>query len=476
MDLSIVIPCHGGVEDTRACIHTLLHEQAPALDATEILVVDNASPDATAQLDQIDPRVRVLRSETNLGFAGGVNLGLAAARGREILVLNNDTLAAPSMVAELRRALARDANIGAVAPTSNHVKGEARVAVGSTIGTTRDGRAEIERTLRGDLSGSSAPAASRSEQDVETLSGLCLLVRRAVIDLFGGFDPRFGAGMFEDDDFSLRLRLAGRRLVIARHAFLHHHGHRTFHRLGHSVQPTLEAKQALFIEKWRSHPTGAIVCARLRGEPLDRASILRALEATPEWPDGHSLLAQIDWNASDPARATQAAIQFLERCPSHGPTQALLGAAQVSLGEVEAGSQTLQDALQTQFFDERDIATALHRFGLALYGREENAQALRCLEDALSYAPEDAALRAALGATYVKVGRFEEAESHLEAATRNGAAADAWNNLAICAYSRGDTAAAIEHFRTAVAAAPHEASYRENLQHAQASTNAKAVR
>jgi GT2 family glycosyltransferase len=80
------------------------------------------------------------------------------------MVLNNDTLAAPSLVARLVRALRGDPRIALAAPVSNHVKGPARLALGE-LGTTAEGRAEIERAL-------SAGCGGKLE-DVETLSGLC---------------------------------------------------------------------------------------------------------------------------------------------------------------------------------------------------------------------------------------------------------------------------------------------------------------
>ena len=213
MELSVVIPCHGGVEDTRACLRALAtQEGAPEM---EVLVVDNASGDGTERLEEEFQGVRVLGLERNLGFAGGVNVGLRAARGRWLMVLSNDTMAAPHMVRRLLDGLRSDGRIGMAGPVSNRVKGPARVRVG-TVGESEAERLELEALLGERCCG--------QLEDVETLAGLCLFFARGLLDRVGLFDEGFGPGNFEDDDFSLRVRLTGRRLVIVRDAFLYHRG------------------------------------------------------------------------------------------------------------------------------------------------------------------------------------------------------------------------------------------------------------
>src|SRR5436190_18086827 len=95
MRCSVVIPCHNGADLTRACIASLLHQDGGA--PAEILIVDNGSTDATARLASLGLPVRVLEQGRNLGFAGGVNAGIRAASQPLVLVLNNDTQAAPDL-------------------------------------------------------------------------------------------------------------------------------------------------------------------------------------------------------------------------------------------------------------------------------------------------------------------------------------------------------------------------------------------
>src|ERR1051326_2898222 len=94
-----------GAEDiTAECIDALLRQDYPA-GSLDILVVDNASPNG--QGDRIKtryPQVHHLSAGSNLGYAGGNNLGMRYAidRGAELLVLlHNDTVPAPSWVSQL---------------------------------------------------------------------------------------------------------------------------------------------------------------------------------------------------------------------------------------------------------------------------------------------------------------------------------------------------------------------------------------
>ena len=87
--------------------------------------------------------------------------------------------------------------------------------------------------------------------DADRLVGFCLLVKREVIDKIGPLDERFGIGCFEDDDWCLRAKQAGYRLLIAADAFVHHYGSRTFVGSGTDLGSVLDRNEQLFRQKWR---------------------------------------------------------------------------------------------------------------------------------------------------------------------------------------------------------------------------------
>ncbi len=118
-DLSIITVNYNGVDDTCALIDTIPFDEY----SLEVIVVDNASArDEATVIEQRYPQVTVIRSERNLGFAGGNNLGIRAARGRYLFFINNDTLLyrSPQQPTDgLRRLLERldsDDTVGAVCP------------------------------------------------------------------------------------------------------------------------------------------------------------------------------------------------------------------------------------------------------------------------------------------------------------------------------------------------------------------------
>jgi len=85
--------------------------------AVEIIVVDNASPNEDpAIIKKNFPEITLIRSNTNLGFAGGNNLGIRQAKGEYILLLNNDTEVDPGFLEPLVGKLESDHGIGAVSP------------------------------------------------------------------------------------------------------------------------------------------------------------------------------------------------------------------------------------------------------------------------------------------------------------------------------------------------------------------------
>lgn len=87
-ELSIITVNFNGLEDTCALIDSL-----PFNDRMEVIVVDNGSKtNEAAIISQRYPYVITLRSEQNLGFAGGNNLGINAARGKYLYLINNDTI------------------------------------------------------------------------------------------------------------------------------------------------------------------------------------------------------------------------------------------------------------------------------------------------------------------------------------------------------------------------------------------------
>jgi len=112
IDLSIITINYNGLKETLALI-----ESIPFNDKMEVIVVDNASEDSEAeQISLRFPNVKIVKSNKNLGFAGGNNLGIKASKGKYLLLINNDTYFEIFNIQALIDRLNSDPNIGIVCP------------------------------------------------------------------------------------------------------------------------------------------------------------------------------------------------------------------------------------------------------------------------------------------------------------------------------------------------------------------------
>ena len=115
--LSFITICYNGIVDTCALIesiHKIIHSVS-----YEIIVVDNASREDEATIIKAHyPTVITLRSQQNLGFSGGNNMGLKIAQGRYLFLINNDTYFESDGIQALIDRLESNPQIGAVSPLS----------------------------------------------------------------------------------------------------------------------------------------------------------------------------------------------------------------------------------------------------------------------------------------------------------------------------------------------------------------------
>ncbi|MDR7435657.1 MAG: glycosyltransferase [Armatimonadota bacterium] len=238
---SIVIPVRRGLEFLRACIRSVL---ANTPDPFELIIVDDASDDLIRMyletLASTSERVRVIRSDVHLGFPGACNLGIEASRGEAILFLNNDTVVTEGWLWRLHRCLASEPDVGIAGAVSNYAPGPQFVE--NCTYRTIEELTEFARKRAAEYCG--------MYMDVQWVTGMCMLVRREVVDRIGGFDPAFSPGNFEDDDFCLRARLAGFRVKVALDTFIHHEGSRTFKEEEIDYKSLIGRNFHLFLHKW----------------------------------------------------------------------------------------------------------------------------------------------------------------------------------------------------------------------------------
>jgi GT2 family glycosyltransferase len=239
---SIVVATWENLVFARLCLESVLaNTSSPTY---ELMVVDNGSADETPEylrsLAGAHPQVRVITNDRNRGFPAAVNQGLAAARGQLMVILNDDTVVPPGWLQRLARHL-DDAGLGLVGPMTNHSPDEAQIEASyRTYG-------ELLEFAR--AHGRASPSHL---VEVETVLMFCAALRRDVYRRVGPLDEGFQLGLFEDDDYSTRVRAGGYRVAYARDVFVHHFGQTTLGRLARSGEygALFHANRRRFEEKW----------------------------------------------------------------------------------------------------------------------------------------------------------------------------------------------------------------------------------
>ena len=188
-----------GWRDTLECLNSLMESSYSELT---IIVVDNGSnDDSVAKIRATYPEILLLESGTNLGFAGGNNVGIryALAHGADyVWLLNNDTKPAPGALAELVAKARTDSRIGAVASICYYADNPSKVQ--AWAGT----RVNL---WVGYVRNSTVP---RPDEWFEALYGASILIARAAIENVGLLDENFFLYL-EETEFCLRLRRKGWR-------------------------------------------------------------------------------------------------------------------------------------------------------------------------------------------------------------------------------------------------------------------------
>jgi len=215
-DVSGIIVNYNAGAELRTALQSLADELAP-LD-WEAVVVDNASADGSIEIAaEFAPRVRLLRNERNVGFARGVNQGLAATSGQFVLIMNPDCRLAAGAVASLRRELEHSEACAMTGPRildpDGSEQGNARGDPDMFTGLF--GRSTLLRRAlpglpvsRRNVISEAALRKGKTSVKVDWLSGACMLARRTALHAVHGFDERYFL-YWEDADLCRRLRARG---------------------------------------------------------------------------------------------------------------------------------------------------------------------------------------------------------------------------------------------------------------------------
>jgi GT2 family glycosyltransferase len=210
--VSAIIITHNGQDHVGECLDSLFGQTYRDL---EVIVVDNASTDRTAELIvEKYPEVRIFRLRKNRHFAGAVNIGIKKAKGRYFLVLNQDLALEKDCLAHLCRRMRSDDRIGATAPMMKfyHLRHFIN-GIGNHIRNTGWGSDNFIGLV--DIG-----QFDRQSESPSACFGAALLNRKAVDDV-GVLDSGYGS-FYEDVDWCFRSWFKGWKIVPAPDAVIYH--------------------------------------------------------------------------------------------------------------------------------------------------------------------------------------------------------------------------------------------------------------
>jgi GT2 family glycosyltransferase/SAM-dependent methyltransferase len=252
--VSVIVPVHGKWPYTRQCLRFLGGHLVSV--PFEVIVVDDASPDDSAEKLAACEGVRLVRTERNLGFVGACNLGAEHAKGEYLFFLNNDAEVTESWLDILVDTMRSDERIGLVGAKLVYPDGRLQEC-GGIVWSDGSGW---------NYGRNSDPGGAEFNvlRDVDYCSGAAILVRADVFRQVGGFDTRYAPAYYEDTDLAFAIRAAGYRTVVQPKAVVvHHEGVSNGTDLSTGVKKHQELNRQVFVEKWKD---------TLQAEHLPKAS------------------------------------------------------------------------------------------------------------------------------------------------------------------------------------------------------------
>lgn len=239
---SIIVPVYNQLHYTLACLRAL--SDCGDRTAFEVIVVDDASSDASQRVLPSIPGLRYHRNPQNLGFIGACNAGAELAAGEFVVFLNNDTTVAPGWLDALLQTFDQHPDTGLAGSKLVYPDGRLQEAGGIVFADGSGwnyGRFED-------------PAHPRFNfvREVDYCSGASIALRRSLFLQLGGFDSHYAPAYYEDTDLAMRIRQAGLKVRYQpASTVVHHEGISSGTDLASGVKAYQVSNHKKFFARWR---------------------------------------------------------------------------------------------------------------------------------------------------------------------------------------------------------------------------------
>jgi len=228
MDLSICIVSFNTRDLLRDCLNSIFSSLTQY--SYEVIVADNGSADGSSEMLAAEfPQVQVIQNTSNLGYTVPMNQALRAAAGRYLMQLNPDTVLTPGLLESLLGFMESQPRVGICTPKVLNSDGTLQMQCRRSAARPWDAITYIlgfsKLFPRSRLFGRYLMEYLPEDQinEVEAVSGSCMLIHRGVVDQIGYLDEQFFAYQ-EDAEFCFRARKAGWQIYYVPTAQLTHFG------------------------------------------------------------------------------------------------------------------------------------------------------------------------------------------------------------------------------------------------------------
>lgn len=241
-EVSIIIPVYNHVEVTLRCLLSIGLSK-PHI-CFEILIIDDNSTDETNSFLLKIPGIRLIKNSQNLGFLKSCNVATKYARGRYLVLLNNDTIVLPGWLdalLETFKLFPRAGLVGAKLLNRDRSLQEAGGIIWEDGTGWNYGRGNNPFDPKYNYA-----------REVDYCSGACIMVPKYLWEELGGFDEQFSPAYYEDTDFAFRVRKAGYRVIYQPNAqVIHLEGITSGTNINSGIKRYQEINRLKFVGKWK---------------------------------------------------------------------------------------------------------------------------------------------------------------------------------------------------------------------------------
>ena len=221
-DIDIVVCIHNAMDDVKICLSSIIANTRPPY---RLILVDDGSKDDTKRYLETFATTQgatLLRNDKAGGYTRAANQGLRVSSAPWAILLNSDTIVPFGWIEELLKIGESDEKIGIVGPSSNTASWQSAPLLLNENGDWADNPL-LQNINVQDMQHLAISVAPPQGIDLPFLNGFALMIRRQLIDDIGVLDEEtFGAGYGEENDYCIRARSAGWKLIFAPNAYIFH--------------------------------------------------------------------------------------------------------------------------------------------------------------------------------------------------------------------------------------------------------------